>query len=190
MSPRMRLLVILGSLAVLVVGGARLRGPTSPPPLPVATAEPGTVGSTNAAQPVASDPVGVGVSDVHATVTPDGSTVLSVRLVAHVRAAFDVDPATIRFVLTPPGLIGTAGRVTQAPVPTAATAATGAASDTADFRLTFDLRGLSAAPVPGELAYAGGAPAGPGVWLLTVELRDPAGQVEHASTPVQVVAGA
>jgi hypothetical protein len=177
----MRLLVI-GALTILVVGGARLRGPGSGslPPPPSAAAG----GAATPGQPQPSEALLVGVSDVHPAVTPDGSTVLSVRLVAHLRTTVAFDPATIRFVLTPPGAIGTAGRVTATPSPSAPTLGTTA------FGLTFDLRGLSAAPAPGAVAYVGGAPAAPGVWLLTVEVRSQAGDEQRASTPVQVVARA
>jgi hypothetical protein len=178
---RMRLLVI-GVLAILVIGGARLRGPGSGSPPPPPSAADG--GAATPGQPRPSEVLLVGVSDVHPAVTPDGSTVLSVRLVAHLRAAVAFDLATIRFVLTPPGALGTVGRVTASPAPSMTTIGTTA------FGLTFDLRGLSAAPAGGAVAYVGGAPPAPGVWLLTVEVRGQAGDEQRASTPVQVVARA
>lgn len=178
MSWRPRLFLVLGAFAVLVIGGARLRGPASPSPGPVST------GNATLAWPGPTEALSVGVSDVHPSVTSDGSRVLSVRLVAHVRAAVPIDPTMIRFGLTPPGSIGTEGRVTDAPSPAAVP------SGAVAFVLTFDLRGLSAAPAPGEVALAGGVPPAPGVWLLTVELHDASGGVERGSTPVQVVAGA
>jgi hypothetical protein len=188
MPSRLRVLAIVAALAILVIGGARLRGP-GPGPGSLASASPQPVavtsgGAATLAPPPPSEALSVGVSDVHPTVTPDGSTVLSVRLVAHVHTAVAFDPSTIRFVLTAPGSIGTEGRVTATPL------ASSPAVEGLTFNLTFDLRGLSAAPAPGEVAFVGGVPPAPGAWLLTLDLRDVAGGMEHASTPVQIVAGA
>jgi len=178
---RLRLLAILGALAILVIGGARLRGPGAIATSPTAAA---ASAAASPGQPLPTEPLTVGVSDVHPSVTPDGSTVLSVRLVADVRATADIDWSTIRFVLTAPGSTGTEGRATATPSPSLPTVGDAA------FGLTFDLRGLSAAPAPDDLALAGGAPPAPGAWLLTVEVRDIAGDVERASTAVMVVAEA
>jgi hypothetical protein len=176
-------------VALLAVGVAAIWGPrpgsgTAASPtqtLPAASPSSETTGPS----PVAAG-LTVAVADVVTTATPDGSSVLSVRLTARLRSddvlmlRTDASGPAITFRLAAPRSVGVAGTLrTAAP-------ATIPAGSVQTYDLTFDLRGLSLAP-PAGVAVAAAGPWTPGVWLLAVDLVDVAGVRHHAETQVVIV---
>ena len=177
-------------VALLAVAAAALLGPKPTASKPLASA-----GSTTpAGEPAASPSPIVGslqlsASNVITSATPDGSTVLSVRLTAHLRAGTtlmlrtDATGPAITFRLVAPQSTAAVGTLRTTPP----SILDGGAATALD--LTFDLRGLSLVPPVGAFVAAGAPPA-PGTWLLTVDLIDIGGARHHAETPVTVVPAA
>jgi hypothetical protein len=143
------------------------------------------------AQAARSAALSLGTSQVHPTVTTDGSLVLAVHLTAEVRTtraitvSIDSKITYPRFRLIAPQSGGVEGTYI-------ASATFGFTPGTASrYSLAFDFRGLSQRPAPGrQVASTGGGPAAPGTWLLEMEIVDDGGLRYIVTTPVTIVAGA
>jgi len=179
------LVVALAAVGIAALVGPLLRGSAAP-------LVSGTGGGQSPARTPQPSPtalvgqLGISAAGVVATTTPDGTTVLSVRLTARLRSTealmlrLDEAGPAVRFTIVAPQSRAVVGLPHVTPPVTIPSGATVAVD------LTFDLRGLSLAPTSAS-DVAAGAPAAPGTWLLTVDLVDVTGMRHHAETPVTIV---